>query len=442
MNTKTLPLLFIILAASCSSSPEASVPPSWITQTPQDSTKEYYIGIAGSHTGKESEDIRFAYNRALEVLSGSISTSIRASSSFSERETTQEGYDYSYENSITVDVSQNLENIEIVDSYYSPDLGYWYYLRLSHAEWDSIVERRSAEYTEFVEELFDDVFDTSYSEMQTIYYAIDAFYEAYSGKPIKVDILGKSGSADTILTLRAEELLSEMSLLWNDLPSEFEQRSSIRLEGRIELNNPRGVTNYTNPGNLPLVLSDQNDRVIKVFRTAPDGTFSLNLSEAEALGEMEYTLKLLSPFGNTSLSEKLSYLFPEQRKQVRILPYRLSLQFESSSTIEGQEDMVVDFLNDFTPLSLSHGESNSPEDSLGVKLQFRSAPPNSYGMVFSYATLSLFHISGGKESQLWRSEEVKEGGLSEDQAEIKALEKLLKSLEGRNEISQIFTDLP
>jgi hypothetical protein len=430
-------ILFSLFLGACTGTQEAirieKPEPEWIKNPPAD--KDYYVGIAGSKTGVESEDKEMAYNRALKNLSGAISTELKSTTAVRTTEENGEGQ-YSYEDNIATSVSQNLENIEIVDTYYSQDLGYWYYIRLSQAEWDKVVEERGQSVIELVEDLYSDIFRDTYAELQVINISMRAFYEAYSGKSITMDLLGQRGKkVDGILFSRARDLMEELRLDMdeNPLPPEIVQSVPVLLEGKVTL--PEG-SEYELPGVIPMVLKDQNERIIREFKTEMDGTFSLDFTD-DKQGNMNYILTMVSPFAQTPLDEKTSDLLPQREFRCKVLPYVLPFTMETDWENGDLEKRTLAFLSEHTNVVISPvANVNRDGKYLKARLSFRQAPPNKYDMIFSYATLFLSLGNNGSEEVIWKSDEYKDGGLTKDQANQRASEKLFTELMGSEEIKE------
>ena len=108
-------------------------PPSWTENFPNDS--EFYVGIGSAKTGDKSADMESSRARALVNLAASISTQIRSEQTMTAREDSAGNSFQSAEQIINETVNQNIKDVETVDSYYSEEEGYWFYLRLNRAAW-------------------------------------------------------------------------------------------------------------------------------------------------------------------------------------------------------------------------------------------------------------------------------------------------------------------
>jgi len=442
---KYLSLFFLFLIfLSCGSTPETtekplpSDAPEWISKFPSD-TGDYFVGISGSQTGNQASDKESAYRKALNALASSISTEIRSSSEISETEN-NEGSSFNFESNIQTQVSQNLQDVETVDSYYSESTGYWFYLRLSKADWDALVEIRAEELKERVEDMFFDTFRDSLAELKTIDRAMGAYHQAFSGKPIKMELFGNRGSVDNLLLLRAEKLLEEMSLQWESLPASFSMGQSVSISGQVILSGQNGGSpSYRNPGPLELELLDAEEKVLLRFQTEQDGRFDLQYEEQKMDGSLMYTLRLASPFQTAGMHSLLNYRYPEVSQQVQVNPLTLGFQLESNWDNYGQYESLFQTLENLSPFTLSSEIQNG--EAIKINVSYRQAPPNEWDLIFSYARCFVSRITPQGETVLWESPELKDGGLTIEQANQKVLDKLVDALKQDPELKELLQSM-
>lgn len=438
---KYFSLIFLFLAFfSCASAPEPeqnTVPsdaPEWITKLPSDAGN-YYVGISGSKTGNQASDKESAYRKALNALASSISTEIRSSSEISETES-NESSSFNFESNIQTQVSQNLQDVETVDSYYSESTGYWFYLRLSKADWDALVEIRAEELKERVDDMFFDTFRDILSELKTIDRAMGAYNQAFSGKPIKMELFGNRGSVDNILLLRAETLLEEMNIQWDVLPPSFSMGQAVSISGQIVLSGQNGaLPSYRNPGPLEIELLDAEEQVLLRFQTEQDGSFDLQYEERNMDGTLMYTLRLASPFQTAGLHTLLNYRYPEVSQQAQVNPLTLGFQLESNWDNYGQYESLFQTLENLSPFTLSSEIQNG--DSIKIDVSYRQAPPNEWDLIFSYARCFISRVTPQGETVLWESPELKDAGLTIEQANQKVLDKLVNALKQDSELKDL-----
>jgi len=103
--------------------------PDWVSRYPTD--QRYFIGVGSApDTGNPTEDIATSQKNARNELASSIATDIKSSTTISS---SQSGRDQAHQSArvqINEQVDLRLEGVQLVDSYHSKKLGYWYYYRL------------------------------------------------------------------------------------------------------------------------------------------------------------------------------------------------------------------------------------------------------------------------------------------------------------------------
>ena len=143
-NKSVLLFIFAVLLFGCASTSGSDTDtggdinprPSWVDQYP--GNNEYYTGIGGSSTGVEADDMELAKARAYNALASEISVAITSSTTYREIDDGEGGHSRTAAEEINAVVSQNLQAIETMDSWYSANDGGWYYVRLNKAEWEAI----------------------------------------------------------------------------------------------------------------------------------------------------------------------------------------------------------------------------------------------------------------------------------------------------------------
>jgi hypothetical protein len=104
-------------------------PPSWLTEFSTD--PNYFIGIAGSpDTGNSSSDIDKARKNARNALAAEIETTIHSDTNLESRDNSKGDAQDSLTMLINEKVNLRLNGVQLVDSYHSPKMGYWFYYRL------------------------------------------------------------------------------------------------------------------------------------------------------------------------------------------------------------------------------------------------------------------------------------------------------------------------
>ncbi len=422
----------IILSCASGGSPgsEKAEKPAWITSQPSGSL--YYIGIGGSNTGNQAEDKELARARALAQISSEIYASVESSLDINVTDSSEEGESHLIEQNIKQNVEQDLEALETMGTWYSEEDGYWYYLRLNKMEWESIQEKRAQDMIQRIEEMFSDIFRDTLSELKTIDRAYTDYKNNYTGRKVKIELFGQKGSIDTLLLIRAENLINGLNIPVVPFPSEMTQMQSVTFKGEIESAEGR------NAGSLILNLSKDENHLLGQIPTNPDGSFEWLYRVGEEPGEVNYSLVLASPFENPALKAQLDYALPRVSSSVLINPLLVQLVLENEGTDKALYDRTLELLNRQTPFSLTNGASDK---RIKLSFSYHEAPENDYGIIIAYGRCFIAQISKEGEAVLWQSTEEKSGGLTVEQARGKVADKLLSCLENNKELAGILEDI-
>lgn len=427
-------LVILLLVGACQSAPDevpALPDPDWISRPPVDGA--YYIGVGGSHMGNKEDDQERAYQRALKNLAGSISTEIRSESTVQTKEMGGQ-LSGSFEELITAGVEANLAEVETQETFYSEDSGYWYLVRLSKAVWARILDERAQVVIELADNLYAEPRTDAWEELDIIKVVMEAFYEAYGGRPIKADILDRKGeNLDAILISRGSALLSALTMETDPLPRDRYTGDPLELTGRLT-----STGAYSSPGQIPLVLTTEDGRVLAETLSSRRGEFSLTFSLATA-GEHTLVLRALSPFAGLPLEEATADLLPRHLVNVTLSETTLPFRLATEAALPRGEERVRVFLQSLSPVALVSG--GEEEEFLKASLTFRNAPPNEFGMIISYVILAVDLVTPRGEESLWTSGEYKDGGLDDDQARHRAFETILEELEGEESLREALSAL-
>ncbi|OQY33472.1 MAG: hypothetical protein B6241_07875 [Spirochaetaceae bacterium 4572_59] len=430
---KAILLLIIFVLSSCVTTTSESggkAKPGWIGNKPAGNA--FYVGIGGSNTGNQANDKEQARSRALAELSSEIYASIQSSLKITNTDSSDSGESYRVEQNIIQKVEQDLEAIETVETYYSLQDGYWYYMRLSRMDWENIQEQRARDMVLRIDEMFSDVFRDDLSELMTIDRAYTEYQNSYTGRKVKMQLFAQEGSIDTLLVMRAEELLKKLEIPALPFPSEMTQMQPLEFSGKI-------VGSIRNAGAIQLDLLRDDKTRLGQITTDPDGSFEWLYRVAELPGEVNYILKMVSPFSNNDLNKQLEYALPRLSQSARITPLSVNLSFESDmKQDQGLYKRSFDILERMTPFTLTNEKSDK---SLKIEFSYHEAPPNDFGLIICYGRTFISLITDSGENILWQSREEKTGGLTVDQAKGKVADKLLELIEADPELQQILREI-
>lgn len=436
---KKLQLFFLIstvllINLSCGTtsgtgSTDGKTKPEWITNRP-DSTV-YYIGIGGSETGNQADDKETARSRALAELSSEIYASIESTLDIQATDSSETGETYLVEQNIRQKVEQDLEALETVDTWYSDQDGYWYYLRLSKMEWDAIQERRAEDMRHRIDEMFAGAFRDALSELKTIDRAYTEYRQNYTGRKVNIDLFGKTGSIDTLLLIRAEELLKGIQLPAPSLPDNITQMEQISLRGKVQCNSGR------NPGAFSLAFSNAEGDMLGLVPMNPDGSFDWIYTVQELPGEGNFSFRLISPLSNPELVSQLDYALPSESTSSLVSPLIVQMEAEGAES-SGLYERSFEILDSLTPFTLT---DKAAEKRIRLSFSFHEAPPNSFDLIISYGRCYITLITSRGEDIIWQSEELKSGGLTEEQARGKVTDKLLETLRNDQDLKSFLQEL-
>ncbi len=144
-------ICLMIFAASCTTTGETAVStdvssgsaprPAWMDEYPD--SGQWYTGIAGvPWSGDESADRSGALAAARAEIAASISVAVEQEIEIVQEES-RSGVSFTLNSEVREQVRQSvqasLRDVEIVDTYYDREAGFWVYARLSRARWEEIV---------------------------------------------------------------------------------------------------------------------------------------------------------------------------------------------------------------------------------------------------------------------------------------------------------------
>ena len=281
-----------------------------------------------------------------------------------------------------------------------------------------------------IEEMFAGQFRDTLSELKTIDRAFTEYRQNYAGKKVSIELFGQTGSVDTLLLLRAENLLQGIKLPEPALPESVTQMEQIPLTGKVLCMTER------NPGAFTVEFLNSAGKVLGQIPLDPDGGFNWLYTVQELPGEGNFTFSLKSPLTNQELLSRLDYALPSESSASFVTPLEVQLITESESS--GLYNRSFEILDSLTPFTLTDRES---EKKIRLSFSFHEAPPNDFGLVISYGRCYIGIITPRGEDIIWQSEQVKSGGLTEEQARGKVTDKLLETVKKDAELVSLLYDM-
>ena len=147
-------LTAILILAGCAT--QAEPRPDWLDSYPSDPAS--FIGIGGSATGNEADDREAAMARARADLAAQIAVDVRAELEVEATADSAGSSETQVRQSVEQSVAQNLQAVEVVETWFDREAGYWVYLRMSKAAWRTIRMREVQELRARAESLLDPYF--------------------------------------------------------------------------------------------------------------------------------------------------------------------------------------------------------------------------------------------------------------------------------------------
>ena len=447
--TTALPAAFIVLGlciSGCGSTPPPIVPadlpvsldggrPSWIDNYPTDPA--FYIGVGSSKTGDQGNDLEVAKSKALVALASSISTEIRSDLFITAREDSEGGAYQAAEQVIRETVDANLREVDVADSYYSDDDGYWFYLRLSKSVWQSIqreeADRLSRRVAGIVEPSLADDSVPIGSRLGALWKGWRLLVESPYSSLIETSLDDEYGVLFDLIENKMVNYVDTLSIVFSPpvikslplrpVPVEIAVRSSSSLK----------------PGETSVVLSFPGTGYRSIdITTDANGTYSGSIVfPINEPGSLRIVANI--DFAGAGLDfERIPkrFIFPETDAMLDVSPVTAFLDVTALEEIE-----PANVRGSFESLIASHfpvkltgpGEADY---EIRVEIAARSAPPNKFDIIIVFLKAYVSIGTNGNVIAAYESPEVKEGGLNLSQAYSRSFAKLIEHLEGSQDLSK------
>lgn len=257
------------LLFSCAGGGNAGGTPEWLTSYPSDTG--FYVGIGGSSTGNLVEDREVATAAARADLAAQISIQVKSELDIASSAGSDGSFSESVRQTINESVEQNLQSVETVDVWISPDDGAWVYVRLSKAVWAAIVKKEIADMTLRANTALQPVAAgtmTEAEEMAALGRTRVSLMASPWGPKVKDEVFGTNGflteAVDGAIASRGAGLLVQISVF----PAQVKYGEDVTISGTVR----SGFGRQT--GTYPLVLNLPDEASVSLT-TDPDGSFSI-----------------------------------------------------------------------------------------------------------------------------------------------------------------------
>jgi hypothetical protein len=416
--------------------PEGEDVPSWIETYPSDD--EYYIGVGGfAESDDRAELLERGRLSALRALAAEISTEIRSELRAVTREDS-EGRSYDSSTLImNAMVEEELQGVEVVDSYYSERIGQWFYLRLSKEEYRRYQREETARLEQRLASLVAPVAGssdvTAAQELATLFRALGIAVESPYAGEANISVAGTEGYAADVLVTRIQTVLDGLQL--RPRRSALSTLPGNPAELVIEASAPG---RSAGAGRIPFIIESSAADPIEV---RADGSGAARTSIPTAgLSPGTYPVTAAVSLDAVTAAEQapsVDVSIPQTSLtlEVRPLSVHISVQAEGGGNLPGMEGYLRQLVSGTIPVSFADGAAAS-EGTLDFTVQYRELPENDYGLVFVFAHAVLDARRGGENVASYRTPEVKEGGLDTEQALSRAVSKLQDHLAGDREFER------
>lgn len=434
INGRTIPFFILILPLliiSCAGTPKGDLSsrevqkskPDWISKYPV--SDAYFIGVASSNTGDQGSDMEQARLKAVAALASSISTEISGEiTSISGDDTSGRSYD-SINTVIKETVNKKLEYVEVVDSYYSASDGYWFYVRLDKKRWQAIENKEKEDLKNRIIDLTSPVFASGgiplVERFSLIEKGLSILEESVYGSVLSGSLGGEDGIFSDILEKKINSLLSSLYL------SLTPENITIKQGEQCPVSLKAGNTLSIQSGRVPVKIIF-NDKIVAAAATDINGIFTGSLPAGTfPVGKSSFTAMVDLSFLNSGKRFTANQI-PQKGGDITVEPVTLFLKVETDD-----EEKVNNIYNSVKSLisgKFGFSISEKPDGPLALffSLSVRKVPDSGYGILFSYAKGTFRLLRYGRTLYSYESGEYKDGGLTEEQARERSVNKLFTAL--------------
>ncbi len=427
-------LIIVLFCQSCGATTAKTVKeeekrPVWIDNYPVDSA--YFVGIGSSKSGDKNADLDAAKAKALTSLASAISVSIKSSQEFTVRENSSGKSSQTAEIQITQSVNSNFKDVEVFDSYYSDDSGYWFYYRISKARWAEIERQAKADIASRVSDIVSPQLSATSATDFEILSALGKGWLLVAESPYEGDIKTQLNGENGILI---DMLENNVSKVFSRLTLQIEPETVITEPGKLETIKVK-VTDREGrvPGQFKIdICSKADNKKITEITTDKEGNYSGKLGfPGLPVGKNGLYASLSMPYLGITPEGFRKTVSPPQKDfavTVNQISVILKLVINGDADIESLPDSVrALFSRKELALRLSPGGSGEKHTIL-FTMFFRNMPENAHGLFITNAKATISLLNEGSNIYSYETKEYKEVGLDWDQAQERAAIKMFKDI--------------
>ncbi len=398
----------------------------WIDSRP--TAAGYLIGIGSSNTGNEAEDNELARKNALAALAAEIATTIESEVEISESEANGQRSSM-VKRRIRENVSQTLEGVEIVGTYYSAESGYWYYCRLP----ESVLTKQRDELAARVASIVVPAMDGSLTVAESVPVLMKG-WELIDSSPyvgtLSLAEYGIDGAAVDAIEGRVRSLAAGASIQAE--PVYFEAGRPGMMQASISF------ADNTPAGPCPLVVTGgRNDAELLRVTTDREGMFQGEVASPRLpFGETPVMVVLdLSSLGLVPEAMYSEIPFPGTSVLFSVEQITVGLDVRAeplAMIVPGFESQVKSLLAsaDLPCKFVTGTEAGGSGFQMVATIRFTEYPkvlenaPEIVG-----AVLSMELLREGRSVYSWESDPIKDGGITKEQARQRTTDKLVQALQ-------------
>ena len=426
IKTRNSPTRLLVLAALSLLSGCLSLDsqlPSWISSYPN--VIGYFVGVGSSRTGDRGADLELARAAALVDLVSSISVRIQGEQTFVTSDIGGE-VEVAVVSVISESVNEHIQQVEVVDSYYSEELGFWFFVRLNQADWENIQRREMEQLSRRVVGIVEADFDRDESTVATRITSLARGFSLVSASPygriVEAELLGSFGLLLDLVESGLQNQLGSLGLAIYPEQMDFESGSRADFVIQIRQAGPP-------PGTIPIQCADSDGRILASLVTGRGGEWSGSIG-TESLPIGSWTIECFLDFGALGVSEELLGARNPPTAQLRVDVLRIMAGFSISTGEAIEIDNVAAPFRSLLSrdIALKH-DPPTPSDAIRIEVELtsRSGPISELteGLAFEFLRATVSVIVNDAIRYSFDSGEVKGGGLDALQAQSRAFADLI-----------------
>ena len=403
--------------------------PAWINNYPSDDL--YYTGIGSSNSGNKARDYERALIQARLNLASEISTSISAETQIITTDNNSGMVSESFTEKLNQSVEQNLKELEIVDTYYSGNQGYWIYIRLNKNRWQEIQREEMSILLGRIQLILDDDYFSNRASTADKLFKLASASVLLDLSPYRGILTGELGSLyeGNIFDFLQSEIFKNSSGISIEIEnSHFSLISGNSVQMRLDC---KSSDYYT--GKLPIIILKEEEIILESYSDV-NGILTIEINSS-LLDKGSNNLLIKIDPGKIGFSQDSSVLksFIPGIKEISISLQSPSLFLSINSNRENL-DFIMEPVSSLFTKGNEDFQLTDDRNSSTYKLIF-STIFTDYPRVLENAPLMAglnCSISLKRDDRIlyeFQYPTLKDGGLTYEQAYRRVLEKLIRALE-------------